>query len=175
VLIQKFKPPTYLLQGETELRPGNIVMKVWDSEAEDGDVIQVFFQDKLVADNLAILNTPVEYKLGYLVAGEYEIKVRPLNEGMNPPASARISLNDGKKEQEFDMSASAEYSAKWKVIVKEPSPASPEVTTFPEVPKELDAPTEPEAPKDADAPKEADAPTETEPAKEAEVPKETEG
>jgi hypothetical protein len=112
------KLPAFTQQGETEIHAGNIVMKVWDSEAEDGDVIQVYFKGKLVADNLAILNTPVEYKLGYLSRGEYLIGVNALDEGSSSPASVHISLSDGKAENEFGMDASLEKAASWKVVVK---------------------------------------------------------
>lgn len=105
-------------QGQTELSAGTIVMKVWDHDAEDGDIIQVFFEGKMIADSLAILNDPVEYKLGTLSAGEYWIGVKAINEGVASPASAHISLNDGKIEKEFSMDAWIDSAASWKVIVK---------------------------------------------------------
>lgn len=105
-------------QGETEISAGNIVMKVWDNEAEDGDTIQVYFKRKMLADTLAILNTPNEYKLGHLSAGEYWIGVKALAEGLNSPASVSVSLSDGKQEKEFIMDAWIDSSASWKVIVK---------------------------------------------------------
>lgn len=105
-------------QGQTEISAGNITMKVWDNEAEDGDTIQVFFKGKMMADTLAILNNPVEYKLGTLSAGEYWIGVKAINEGTNSPASASVSLSDGKIEKEFIMDAWIDSAASWKVIVK---------------------------------------------------------
>lgn len=105
-------------QGQTELNAGTIVMKVWDHDAEDGDIIQVFFEGKIIADSLAILNDPVEYKLGKLSAGEYWLGVKAINEGMVSPASAHISLNDGKTVKEFSMDAWKDSAASWKVIVK---------------------------------------------------------
>ena len=108
----------FTLQGQTELNAGTIVMKVWDSNAEDGDSIQVFFEGKMIADTLAILNNYVEYKLGKLSAGEYLLGVKAINEGMVSPASATISLNDGKTEKEFSMDAWIDSAASWKVILK---------------------------------------------------------
>jgi len=112
------KLPYFVEQGETDILAGNIVMKVWDSEAEDGDVIQVYFNGKLLADELAILNTPVEYKLGYLSPGEYTLGVSALNEGANAPASVHVSLSDGTNEKEFSMDATLITGATWKVTVK---------------------------------------------------------
>ena len=105
-------------QGQTELSAGSIVMKVWDHDAEDGDSIQVFFEGKMIADSLGILNTPVEYKLGKLSAGEYFLGVKAINEGTSSPASAHITLNDGKIEREFNMDAWIDSAASWKVIIK---------------------------------------------------------
>ncbi len=105
-------------QGQTELSAGTILMKVWDHEAEDGDSIQVFFEGKMIADSLAILNNPVEYKLGKLPAGEYWLGVKAINEGMVSPASPTISLNDGKTEKEFSMQVWLDSAASWKVILK---------------------------------------------------------
>ena len=112
------KQEDFTEQGQTEISAGNIVMKVWDNEAEDGDTIQVFFKGKMIADTLSILNNPVEYKLGTLSAGEYWIGVKAINEGMSAPASASVSLSDGKVEKEFVMDAWIDSAASWKVIVK---------------------------------------------------------
>lgn len=105
-------------QGQTELNAGKIVMKVWDHDAEDGDSIQVFFEGKMIADSLGILNDHVTYKLGELSAGEYWLGVKAINEGMFSPASAHISLSDGKLEKEFSMDAWKDSAASWKIIIK---------------------------------------------------------
>jgi hypothetical protein len=115
---KKINSLDFTQQGQTELSAGTIVMKVWDHDAEDGDSIQVFFEGKMIADSLAILNNPVEYKLGKLSSGEYLIGVKAINEGMASPASAHISLNDGKIQKEFSMDAWIDSAASWKVILK---------------------------------------------------------
>ena len=105
-------------QGQTELSAGNIVMKVWDHDAEDGDSIQVFFDGNMIADSLGILSNAVEYRLGKLSPGEYFLGVKAISEGMASPASAHISLYDGKTEKEFTMDAWIDSAASWKVILK---------------------------------------------------------
>ena len=115
---KKMPLSTFTQQGQTEIQAGNIIMKVWDNDAEDGDSIQVYFKENMIADSLAILNTPIEYKLGNLSAGEYFIGVKAISEGMSSPASASVSLNDGKNEKEFSMNAWIDSAASWKVIVK---------------------------------------------------------
>lgn len=113
-------------QGETEILAGDIILKVWDQNAEDGDTIQVFFKGKMIADSLGILNTPVEYNLGRLPAGEYWIGIKAINEGSTSPASAYISLNrSGATSNDtlpdkvsFSMDAWKDSAASWKLIVK---------------------------------------------------------
>ena len=116
-----YKKPVNIVfkeQGKTELSAGKITMKVYDHDAEDGDSIQVYFQNKMIADSLGILNTPVSYNLGNLSAGEYRIGVTAINEGMSSPASAYIVLSDGKTEKEFSMDAWKDSAAGWKVTIK---------------------------------------------------------
>ena len=115
---KKEKKITFTQQGQTEINAGSYVMEVWDQSAEDGDSIQVFFNGKMIADSVAILNTPVEYKLGTLSAGEYWVGVKAINEGSTSPASAYIRLNDGKTKNSFSMDAWIDSAASWKLIVK---------------------------------------------------------
>ena len=115
---KSYNQATFTQQGQTELSAGNITMKVWDHDAEDGDSVQVFFEGKMIADSLGILNDPIAYKLGDLSAGEYWLGVKAINEGMFSPASAHISLSDGKLEKEFSMDAWKDSAASWKIIIK---------------------------------------------------------
>ncbi len=112
------KPEEFTEQGQTEISAGNITMKVWDNNTEDGDTIKVYFNGEIIADTLGILNTAIEYKLGRLLAGEYWIGVKAISEGMMGPASATISLSDSKVVKEFVMDAFIDSAASWKVIVK---------------------------------------------------------
>jgi len=106
------------VQGNTTLSAGNITMKVWDNDTEDGDTISVFFDNKLVQSSLGILNTPVSYNLGNITSGTYYLDVKAISEGMSSPASVTVSLSDGKKEQEFEMNATVNTPASWQVIIK---------------------------------------------------------
>ena len=42
----------FTLQGKTEIPAGFIRLKVWDNDAEDGDTINVYFDGKLMEENL---------------------------------------------------------------------------------------------------------------------------
>ena len=76
----------------------------------------------MIAESLGILNDPITYKLGNLSAGEYWLGVKAINEGMFTPASAHISLTDGKSDKEFSMDAWKDSAASWKIIVKKKVP-----------------------------------------------------
>ncbi len=123
---KKVSQEAFTQQGQTEILAGDIILKVWDQNAEDGDTIQVFFKGKMIADSLGILNTPVEYNLGRLPAGEYWIGIKAINEGSTSPASAYISLNrSGATSNDtlpdkvsFSMDAWKDSAASWKLIVK---------------------------------------------------------
>lgn len=123
---KKTQLPAFTQQGQTEILAGNIILSVWDQNAEDGDTIQVFFKNKMIADSLNILNTPVEYDLGKLSPGEYWIGIKAINEGSTSPASAYIRLNrsgptknDTLPDQvSFSMDAWIDSAASWKLIIK---------------------------------------------------------
>lgn len=106
------------IQGETTLQAGNITMKVWDNNTEDGDTISIYFDEKLIKDSLLILNDPDTLPLGKLKPGEYLLKVKAISEGLSAPATASISLNNGKEEKEFVMNSYIDSSAAWKVIIQ---------------------------------------------------------
>ena len=113
-------------QGKTEILAGDVILSVWDQNAEDGDTIQVFFKGKMIADSLEILNTPVDYNLGRLAPGEYYIGIKAINEGSTSPASAYIRLNRSgattsdtlPDKVSFSMDAWIDSSASWKLIVR---------------------------------------------------------
>lgn len=122
----ELKPEVFTEQGQTEMLAGDIILSVWDQNAEDGDTIQVFFKGKMIADSLAILNTPVEYNLGRLPPGAYWIGIKAINEGSTPPASAYIRLNRSgattsdtlPDKVSLSMDAWIDSAASWKLIVK---------------------------------------------------------
>ena len=106
------------IQGETTLPAGDIIMKVWDNEAEDGDTVTVYFDGKLIKENLAILNTPDTFAIGHLKKGVYLLEVKAISEGSSAPATTTVSLTDGSTEREFAMEAYKDSAAAWKVIVE---------------------------------------------------------
>lgn len=115
---EKTAPIVFSPQGKTEIPAGNISLEIWDSSAEDGDTVQLYFKEKLIADTLAILNEPVIYKLGNLAPGSYWIGVRALSEGSSSPASAAMKVMNGKDDKYLVMDAWIDSAASWELIVK---------------------------------------------------------
>ena len=110
---------SFKTQGQTVITRGNINMKVWDYSAEDGDSVQVYFDGKLIADSLAILYDPVEYKLGKLSAGEHWIGVKAINEGFMGAASPHVRISNGNDSADIDIDAWVDsVPSSWKVIIK---------------------------------------------------------
>ncbi len=113
----KTKPTVFILQGQTILQAGEVGMKIWDNNTEDGDTVAVYLNGKLIADSVAILYQPRILPLGKLTTGEHILGVKAINMGMVAPASASISLTDEKGTHEFVMDAWIDSAASWKIIV----------------------------------------------------------
>ncbi len=114
---QQPNPTVFILQGQTTLQAGDVGMKIWDNNTEDGDTVAVYLNGKLIADAVAILYEPYLLPLGKLTTGEYILGVKAINMGTVAPASASISLTDEKGTQEFVMDAWIDSAASWKIIV----------------------------------------------------------
>ena len=51
--------PAFTLQGSSIIGAGNIEMKIWDHNTEDGDTVHVYFRDEKIMDSLALDNDPL--------------------------------------------------------------------------------------------------------------------
>lgn len=109
---------TFTSQGKTEISAGNITVRVWDDNAEDGDTIQIYFQNALLADTLGILNEPESYPLGKLSPGKYWIGVRALSEGTTAPATSSMLVTNDRDSVTFSMNAWLDSAARWELILK---------------------------------------------------------
>ncbi len=112
-LVQKFT-----LQGSTTINQGDIKLKIWDNSAEDGDSVKVYLDNKLLRDTLGLLNEPLQLNFGKLTKGEHILGVVAINEGSTSPASASMSLSNETEKKEFEMAATKDSAASWKIIVQ---------------------------------------------------------
>ena len=93
-------------------------MKIWDNNTEDGDTVKVYLDKKLIKDSVALLYEPSELNLGKLSTGEHLLEVAAINEGSNSPASATISFGNDVDKKNYEMNATIDSAAAWKLIVK---------------------------------------------------------
>lgn len=110
--------PTFTLQGSTNIGAGNIEMKIWDSEAEDGDTVSVYFKGEQMVDSLPLMHEPKVVQLGKLKSGTYQLGVSAISEGNVSPASCTVTLSNGTKEVDFIMDAFVDSAASWNIIVQ---------------------------------------------------------
>lgn len=116
---KKINKEDFKQQGQSEINAGEMIMKVWDYSAADGDSVQILFDGEMLADSLALEYEPVEYKLGALSAGEHWIGVKAINEGMMGAASPHVRISNGKDSFDIEISAWIDSVAtSWKIIIK---------------------------------------------------------
>jgi hypothetical protein len=108
----------FTLQGTTTINEGEIKLTIWDNNTEDGDSVKVYLDNKLIRDTLALLYQPLELNFGKLSKGEHTLGVVAINEGATAPASAAMSLSNGAGKNEFDMYATKDSAASWKIIIQ---------------------------------------------------------
>ncbi len=108
----------YTPQGTTIIKQGDIQLKIWDNNTEDGDSVKVYLDGKLIKDTLAILYEPLQLNFGKLSKGEHLLGVVAINEGIMSPASASMSISNQTENKEFEMNATKDSAASWKIIIE---------------------------------------------------------
>jgi hypothetical protein len=115
---KKEKKLNYSLQGITTVNYGEIKLNIWDNNTEDGDSVKVYLDNKLIRDTIALLYQPLQLNIGKLSRGEHLLGVAAINEGSTSPASATIGLSNGTEKIEFEMNATKDSAASWKIFIK---------------------------------------------------------
>lgn len=73
-----------------------LILKVWDSNQEDGDKINLIINNNVILDNFETKNKPKRIKYR-LIKGENTINIQAINTGSSPPNTSRIELIDKNK------------------------------------------------------------------------------
>ena len=73
-----------------------LILKVWDSNQEDGDKINLKINNNVILDNFETKNKPKKIKYR-LVKGENIINIQAISTGSSPPNTSRIELIDKNK------------------------------------------------------------------------------
>ena len=106
------------IQGSSTISEGEIKLKIWDNNTEDGDSVKVYVDDELIRDTLPLLYEPLQLNFGRLSKGEHLLTVAAINEGMTAPASATMGISNGTEIIEFEMNATMDSVAAWKIFIK---------------------------------------------------------
>lgn len=96
--VQTQLPSNYTNQGTITVEGKNLSVCIYDNSAEDGDIVDLFFNGNLLIENYEILNAEKCFNVT-LEEGNNWIGINVDNEGTSPPASATIIINDGITEQ----------------------------------------------------------------------------
>jgi hypothetical protein len=87
-----------------DLASPDVVIKVWDDNKEDGDIISLQINNEWVLKNFILENRPS--KIGYnLKQGENYLMLHAVNLGKMPPNTAALSIDDGVKEHKLTLSS----------------------------------------------------------------------
>jgi hypothetical protein len=92
-----------LLKGENLnvfVNSKSVEIEIWDAKIEDGDIIQLFQNDKLILDHYEVKNKKKKI-LVYLEKNQNVFKIEAVNEGDRSPNTAEINLIDGERNFEL--------------------------------------------------------------------------
>ena len=93
--VASWKPPTRGgMQAMDVGRARQVVIRVWDGAAEDGDCVQIWVGGRVLVQNLSLTNAGHSFRVT-LRSGFTSVKVIALNEGTSPPNTARFAVEAG--------------------------------------------------------------------------------
>lgn len=94
-----------------------ITIAIWDHVQEDGDLVHLYFGDKILLENHLITKKKKQIELDVL-PGEYLLNLHALNLGSIPPNTAAIRIADGRKRKTFVLSSDMNTSECIRVVVE---------------------------------------------------------
>jgi PKD repeat protein len=101
-----FKTPEYIdIQGTITVNSKNIQICMWDWSAEDGDIVTIEFNGKILAQNEKVTKAKKCWVITNLPNNtDIILKIIGINEGTLPPGSPGFEISDGvKPPQKFEI------------------------------------------------------------------------
>lgn len=89
-------------------------LEIWDAKQEDGDMINVYNNDKLVLSNYVIVNKKKKITVD-ITTGKNVFKIEAVNEGEMKPNTATIQLTD--KERTFELMSNLKKGDKASITI----------------------------------------------------------
>lgn len=80
---------------------GNVVLKIYDKSKEDGDIINLYIDDKLILENYVAKNQAKRLKV--TVQNKKYIRIQNVHEGSIPPNTVVVEIREGGKVRKLDV------------------------------------------------------------------------
>ncbi len=113
--------------GSVQLQPGSsmtficpnpkIYIELWDNGKIDGDIVRLTQDDKVILDQYLLTNNRLLLEIKMPDNKASVLKLQALNEGTDPPNTARMKVTSGNKVYVID--ASTEKSTPVEIILKQ--------------------------------------------------------
>ena len=87
-----------------------ISIRVWDDEEEDGDIISLYFNDKLILDKYSLVKKSKEIILKLEPNSINSLILYAHNVGSNPPNTAALMINNGEIDRKVKLSSTMKSS-----------------------------------------------------------------
>lgn len=111
-VVESDPPPASDGLSNVVVRNSQVILRVFDHAAEDGDFLSIYLNDGLVAESIEIFHAPQDFPV-MLKPGVNKIEIVALNEGREPPNTATLVVlsSNGEWEQDFkaDQQASGHF------------------------------------------------------------------
>ena len=82
----------------------DVTITVWDHGAEDGDIISIYLNGKVLKSNLKLTKKKQSFQVK-LSGGQNRFEVEAVNEGSTPPNTATVEISNvtkGKSSQVYE-------------------------------------------------------------------------
>lgn len=106
------------VQGTITVASRDIVVRVWDGQTIDGDVISLYLNGKKVLNSFELTGSQHAISLTLDFEGYNYIAMWAHNEGDIPPNTAAMSIDDGTGERLVTLSADLQTNAALNVVVE---------------------------------------------------------
>ncbi len=103
---------------ELKVKSRKIKVKIWDSQIEDGDIISIYIDQKLVKSRIYLRLKPQEFEFDLSEGKEHYLTVYADDFGKAEPNTAMISINDGFQDQIIDLVAGRKKQESVRIVVE---------------------------------------------------------
>lgn len=105
--------------NEIEVEADTIQVGIYDNGEVDGDIISIFYNNKLILSSQKLTHKSIRLKLPVdSLLSSNEISMFAENLGLIPPNTALMTIDDGKNKYELRLSSSLEKNATIRIVRK---------------------------------------------------------